>query len=181
MSGYQTTVTLILLAARHSHFKCTRSFNPSMVKMLLFAKFNVVSPWRRETPYIRSNWLCVTDSCWRLKILLQNMKVVTAKEQYIMHVHTHTHTLCMWLKKKLWHGSCNSLSEGPMKIFWSTCFPNMIYRYTYSYIYICNLTTSPVCSDINIILCLKFTKRLLHGKSNWHLECIMTAVTLYLS
>jgi len=36
--------TLILLAARHSHFKCTRSLSPSMVKMLFCAKFSVVSP-----------------------------------------------------------------------------------------------------------------------------------------
>jgi len=47
--------TLILLAARLSHFKCTRSFSPSMVKMLLCAKFSVVSPCSRVTPYIRSN------------------------------------------------------------------------------------------------------------------------------
>jgi hypothetical protein len=87
----QTGVTLILLAARHSHFKCTRSFSPSMVKMLFFAKFNVVSPWRRAMPYIRSNWLCVTDSWWTWKIILQKMKIYTVQEQHITHTHTHAY------------------------------------------------------------------------------------------
>lgn len=52
---YITVDTLILLAARQSHFKCTRSFSPSMVKMLLCAKLSVVSPCSRAVPYIRSN------------------------------------------------------------------------------------------------------------------------------
>lgn len=49
------TSTLMLLLAKHKHFRLTNSFKPSIESIPFLDKFKVCNKCKRHTPYMRNN------------------------------------------------------------------------------------------------------------------------------
>lgn len=60
---FKCSIVLILLPCKFNCFNWTRSFNPSMVKILLLLKLSSCRKCNRHTPYIRSKLFFRNESC----------------------------------------------------------------------------------------------------------------------